>query len=100
MSKQNNRLFVYGIFLGEVNRKNFGMSNPQYATVANYITVGDTIVQAVEVMNVGVALTGLTVDVDPTYWQRLDRLEGGYDRIIVTTTDGEPVNMYVAPINN
>ena len=97
MTEQNNRLFVYGIFLDEHNRQEYGMTNPRYETVPGYITVGSRIVQAVEVGEPSIALTGLTVDMNPEGWERLDRLEGGYDRKIVQTTSGEMVNMYVAP---
>lgn len=94
----NNRLFVYGIFLGETMRKNYGMSNPKYATVPGYATFGYHIVQAAYIGgDINLALTGLTVDVDPDKWQSIDALEGGYDRILVKTESGEEVNMYVAP---
>lgn len=89
-----NRLFVYGIFLGEDNRTRYGMSNPLYATVPGYVTYGDYIVQAVPVPIAEIALTGLTVDVDPSKWGSIDQLEGNYDRIKVTTSDGERVYMY------
>lgn len=90
-----NRLFVYGIFLGEANRVRFGMSNPEYATVPGYATFGDHIVQAVKIDGAtGLALTGLTVDVDPAHWDRLDQLEAGYDRNVVTTDSNEAVYMY------
>lgn len=92
-----NRLFVYGIFLGEANRKCYGMTNPEYATVPGYITMGRHIVQAVKVDNPSIALTGLTVDIDPEYWGRLDALEGGYARVLVTTDDEEELYMYVEP---
>lgn len=96
--KQLNRLFVYGIFLGETMRKAYGMTNPRYMTVPDYVTVGGHIVQAVKIdSGTSIMLTGLTVDVDPENWERLDRLEGGYDRVKVKTHDGEEVYMYVAP---
>lgn len=92
-----NRLFVYGIFLGEGMRKAYGMTNPQYSTVPGYATFGHGIVQAVEIKQArDLALTGLTVDVDPTKWEALDRLEGGYKRAIVTTDNNERVYMYTA----
>lgn len=98
-SKQNNRLFVYGIFLGENNRKEYGMTNPKYATVLDYTTFGHTIVRAVpvKVPDTGerLSLTGLVVDVDPRMWKELDELEAYYDRIIVETSYREPVYMYV-----
>ena len=91
-----NRLFVYGIFLSERQRQAYGMTNPQYATVKDYITIGDQIVEAVKVDKAyHCALTGLTVDMNPELWDRLDRLEAGYNREIVKTTDGEKVYMYV-----
>lgn len=88
-------LFVYGIFLDEKRRLEYGMSNPRYRTVPGYITVGNQIVQAVKVDNDAIALTGLLVDIDPSYWSRLDDLEGGYDRVVITTTYGEEAYMYV-----
>lgn len=92
-----NRLFVYGIFLNESNRTSYGMTNPQYATVAGYATFGGHIVQAVPIENAGrLALTGLTVDIDPTCWAKTDSLEGGYDRALVTTDTGEELYMYTA----
>lgn len=92
-----NRLFVYGIFLGQQMRDRFGMTNPEYATVPNYATFGYHIVQASYIASSGdLALTGLTVDVDPEYWERIDSLEGGYDRKLVTTDSNEEVYMYVA----
>lgn len=84
------KLFVYGIFLDQSNREAYGMSNPRYATVKGYATVAKygNIVEAVDFGIDTIALTGLTVDVDPTYWASLDRLEGGYDRIEVATSNG------------
>lgn len=92
-----NRLFVYGIFLGQKMRDIYGMTNPEYATVPGYATFGHHIVQAVRIDGArNLALTGLTVDIDPENWERLDRLEGGYERRIVTTDKGEQVYMYTA----
>ena len=88
------KLFVYGIFLDERNRNAYGMSNPHYATVAGYITIGSRIVQAVRADGLGAALTGLLVDVEPDQWPRIDMLESGYDRITITTTDGIEAYMY------
>lgn len=88
------KLFVYGIFLDENNRNRFGMSNPQYATVPSFVTVGGHIVKAVRVDQKEVALTGLLVDMDSSRWEPLDSLEGGYDRIKVVTTDHEETYMY------
>lgn len=92
-----NRLFVYGIFLDQDSRDYYGMTNPRYCTVPGYITVGSHIVQAVAVDEQRIALTGLTVDMDPEGWEKLDRLEGGYDRSVVTTIAGEQVYMYTQP---
>lgn len=89
-----NKLFVYGIFLDEGNREQYGMTNPEYATVRGYITVGRRIVAAVKVEPPSVCLTGLIVDVDPTCWKKLDKLEGGYDRVVITTTDNQQAYMY------
>lgn len=95
-----NRLFVYGIFLGQDMRSSYGMSNPQYATVKGYITVGHRIVTAVPVQEQSACLTGLTVDIDPRMWERTDQLESGYDRKLVQTTSNEQVYMYVQPERN
>lgn len=91
-----NRLFVYGIFLNEGNRIHYGMTNPCYGTVPGYITVGHHIVEAYRVDDPRIALTGLTVDVNPKDWDRIDVLEGGYDRNVVVTDTGEEVYMYTA----
>lgn len=88
-----NRLFVYGIFLDAHNRLVYGMSNPAYTTVSGWATAGSYIVQAVKAPK-EYALTGLVVDVNPSFWDKLDRLEGGYERILVTTVDNEQVYMY------
>lgn len=94
-SPVGNKLFVYGIFLGKGNRDAYGMSNPQYATVPNFVTVGGHIVKAVPVEDgARASLTGLLVDVDPQYWAAIDNLEYGYDRNIVTTTNGVRTYMY------
>lgn len=92
---KTDRLFVYGIFLDWENRVEYGMSNPEYTTVLDYATFGGGIVEAVHIPGLGLSLTGLAVDMNPDGWQRLDQLEYGYDRVIVTTTDGERVYMYV-----
>jgi len=91
-----NRLFVYGIFLGEDGRKAYGMSKPQYDTVPGYLTVGDYIVQAIKIEDQRIRLTGLRVDVDPDYWGKIDDLEAGYDRVKITTTNNQDCWMYVA----
>lgn len=92
---QLNRLFVYGIFLDANNRNAFGMSNPEYDTVLDYITQGHRIVEAVKVnRSFGTALTGLVVEVDPKRWGRIDQLESNYDRIKVITTSGVTAWMY------
>ncbi len=90
-----NKLFVYGIFLDEHNRRSYGMSHPKYATVKGFVTFGYKIVQAYMVDNPNTALTGLLVDVDERYWPMIDRLEHGYDRIEILTTDNERAYMYV-----
>lgn len=100
-----NRLFVYGIFLDELRRGRYAMSNPEYDTVRDYVTYGDHIVTAYHQPRRGLALTGLTVDVNPyelgergeliDTWARLDRLEGGYERKVITTTTGVEAYMYV-----
>lgn len=99
-----NKLFVYGIFLGEDMRQAYGMSNPRYATVKDYATWGEHIVMAYHQQGAGLALSGLLVDVAPFQmgrkgmrdnWAMLDALEGGYDRIEITTTDNDKAYMYV-----
>lgn len=94
-----NLLFVYGIFLDRSARLEFGMSNPQYATVKGYATFGDYIVSAHRIdpdepAMPDYCLTGLLVDVDPEYWKRLDALEHGYNRKIITTAQGIKAYMY------
>lgn len=94
-----NKLFVYGIFLGENMRNSYGMTNPVYATVPGYATFGHHIVQAThlegsEEMNL--ELTGLLVDVDPTHWAQIDSLEAGYDRAVITTSRNEKAYIYVS----
>lgn len=92
------QLFVYGIFLGEKNRRDYGMSNPRYDTVADFVTFGDYIVSAAPVDDgTGAQLTGLVVDVDPDFWNDIDALEGGYERILVETYSHGMAFMYAAP---
>lgn len=90
------KLFVYGIFLGEGMRESYNMTNPQYATVSNFVTVGNHIVQAEYIKDApGLALTGLLVDV-PIYEfdHGLDALEGGYERVRITTENKTEAYMY------
>jgi hypothetical protein len=90
------KLFVYGIFLDEQARKAYKMTDPKYATVSDYVTIGNAIVQAVPVdSRFNCALTGLLVDIPIDQWDKLDLLEGGYDRIIIKTTGGHEAYMYV-----
>lgn len=91
------KLFVYGIFLGIDMRHRYGMLDPTYATVKDYATFGDYIVKAYKVPGMGLALTGVLVTPDQDRWESLDRLESGYDRVIVTTTSGIKAWMYVNP---
>lgn len=106
------KIFVYGIFLDDYMREQYGMVSPRYATVEGYATRAvspdGTIVEAVPVQG-NYFLTGLVVDMPKMNTiqtvdggehrvkalERLDRLENGYDRISVTTTDGEVCQMYV-----
>jgi len=88
------QLFVYGIFLDADHRLYFGMSNAQYDTVADWVTVGRHIVQAIPCK--GATLTGLLVDVDIKRWPEIDRLERNYDRRKVTTESGVQAYMYTA----
>lgn len=89
-----NKLFVYGIFLGDRMRSIYGMSLPKYATVRDYATWGNKIVAAHKQEGAGLALTGLVVHVNPKRWADIDALEAGYNRILITTTDGEQAYMY------
>jgi gamma-glutamylcyclotransferase (GGCT)/AIG2-like uncharacterized protein YtfP len=92
-----NHLFVYGIFLDQRNRDRYGMYNAMYTTVPGYKTVGDYIVQAVpDYDDPDTELTGLIVQVDPSYWERLDSLEQNYNRITVRTSTNELAYMYAA----
>lgn len=103
------KLFVYGIFLNEYNRDNYGMSNEEYATVKGWATEGSQIVSAVP--DPRYTLTGLLVDVaefsyeyrgDQAHvvdnWKMLDALEHNYDRIVVETTDWELVDGDRVPV--
>lgn len=94
----NNVLFVYGIFLNQTQRTAYGMSNPRYATIADYATFGEGIVQAFHIPNSNLGLTGLVVDVDPARWKELDRLESGYTRVKVKTNSGLECWMYVGKV--
>lgn len=96
INNKTEQLFVYGIFLSEHNRREFKMTDPQYATVKDYATFGNQIVQAQYIPDVGFSLTGLVVDIPSDQWEGLDRLEGGYQRKRVTTTDGQNVWIYTA----
>lgn len=95
-----NKLFVYGIFLSEDMRKDYGMTNPRYATVSGWATVGSHIVQAVKAPK-EYCLTGLLVEVPDNYdWQPLDSLERGYERIKVKTVQGTVAYMYAERSEN
>lgn len=93
------RLFVYGVFLSKYNRDRYGMSNPRYATVKDYATFAlmqrGGIVEAARVTGLGLEMTGLIVDVDPTRWDDIDSLEHGYDRVQIVTTANERAYIYV-----
>lgn len=95
---KDNKLFVYGIFLEEYQRKAYNMRNPHYAVVLDYTTVhlGHGITGAIKVEREGssLGLTGMIVDVEGS-WHDLDRLEAGYKRERVETTDGDECYMYV-----
>ena len=93
-----NRLFVYGIFLNQRNRDRYGMYNAEYATVPGFFTVGSHIVQAVETEDTRIALTGVTVDVDPRMWPMIDGLEAGYTRQVVLSDSNEEVYMYTQKV--
>lgn len=96
------RLFTYGIFMSYTIRLGVGIyANAKYATVLGYATIGDQIVMAVP--DEKYTLTGMIVGVPDGVWPKLDRIEGGYDRITVTTTYGQEAQMYVrknSKVNN
>ena len=87
----NDKLFVYGVFLCPKWRDEYGMTNPRYATVRGYATIGNHIVHAVE--DEKYTLTGLIVDVEPSMWEQIDYLEGAYDRIEIKTARGDACYM-------
>lgn len=91
------KLFVYGIFLDEYNRKHYGMEFPSYDTVSNYITIGGIIVRAIKLNGWKASLTGLLVDVPTNRLSAIDALEAGYARIKVKTTSGIEAFMYAEP---
>lgn len=96
---RSSKLFVYGIFLGTSTKEHYGMTNPVYAVVRDWLTTekGGSIVEAVPApKGYGIALTGQVVDVEPSNWASIDRLETGYRRIRVTTSNGTAW-MYAAP---
>lgn len=90
-------LFVYGIFLSAGNRREYGMVNPSYAVVPDYVTtrVGESIVEAQKVEGYNLALTGLLVDMPIENLPALDTLEMGYQRILIKTISGRSASMYV-----
>lgn len=92
-----NRFFVYGIFLDQSMRDSYGMYDAHYETVQGFVTRGGRIVTAERTEDRGLALTGNTVSINPANIPSLDRLEGGYDRIIVKTNRDELVWMYAKP---
>lgn len=92
-----NRFFVYGIFLDQGMRDRYGMYDAHYETVKGFVTRGAGIVTAERTEDTGLSLTGNTVSINPDNIPALDRLEGGYDRIIVKTNRDELVYMYAQP---
>lgn len=94
LTMKPNRFFVYGIFLDQSMRDRFGMYNARYTTVKGFVTRGFGIVQAERTQDTGLSLTGLSLTINPDKIPALDRLEGGYDRIIVRTDNDELVFMY------
>lgn len=94
------KFFFYGVFLEKAAREQYRITDePRYATVKNYLTVGDYIVQATSISsNANAALSGIIVDVPEESIERLDELERSYDRVTIETTYGERAEMYVAPI--
>lgn len=97
--QETEKLFVYGIFLNESTRQSYGMTNPKYATVKGYMTIGSHIVEAIPVDSEDITLSGLIVDMPKEYegkdnWARLDMLESGYNRVEINTIQGEKAWMY------
>lgn len=91
------KFFFYGIFLDKSVRERYGItSEPDYQTVRDYATEGDYIVTAHHYSpELGLALTGIVVEVPEDCIPAIDRLEGGYDRVTVKTVQGHQVQMYV-----
>ena len=93
-----NKLFVYGIFLSDTTRDAWRMGDAEYATVRGYATITKygNIVEAIEVDDQRVSLSGLLVDIPHDFnWEDLDSLEAGYKRKKVKTTMGDTAYMYV-----
>ena len=90
-------LFVYGIFLEEGTRYRYKLyEEPRYATVQGYVTWGSHIATAYSVDDKDIILTGLVIDIPDDYdWAAIDRLEGGYNRVEITTEQGDKAFMYV-----
>lgn len=97
------KFFSYGIFLDgnlPVDKQrtqawNRGQQQGKYATVKGYKTVGSYIVMAVK--DPEATLTGLVFNISNDQLQQLDRIEAGYERVNVTTVQGDDVVMYVKP---
>lgn len=101
------KLFVYGIFLDQGNREDYGMLKATYATQPGFKTVGSYIVRAVRTDSEEDSLTGLLINnTDAVKWDRLDGLEAAYKRIAVEewsqvtiwVNDGRLVKTHRVPI--
>lgn len=82
-AEMTEKLFVYGIFLDQSNREEYGMIQTHYATQPGFKTVGKYIVKAVKSDDRD-SLTGLLINnTKAINWRRLDSLEAGYKRIAI-----------------
>lgn len=86
------KLFVYGIFLSPYMQEVYGLTDPRYDTVIGYKTVGGHIVAATP--DEKATLTGLVLTVPEANLPAIDKLENGYDRTTVVTTNGHHAYMY------
>lgn len=89
------QVFVYGIFLSAYRQLDYDMSEVRgYTTVKDFVTVGHSIVQARYIPDHQYALTGKLVELPVDKLPELDRLESGYERVVINTTSGDTAFMY------
>ena len=94
-AQANVKVFVYGIFLSNRRQDDYDMEEVRpYTTVKDFVTVGDSIVQARYIPDHQYALTGKVVEIPVENMPELDRLESGYERVVVETTSGDTAFMY------